>query len=316
MENKNIYKGLECHCNEFEKIPIHRRELGRAGDMATYGVAITEGFAIYGTEKYLNNMNIKSSTTEVAKLKIKMNFGILSFLQAKIEGKSNERALTEVGVGIGVGYAMETKAAQLAVKTGISLLTRIATGAAAGAAVGSSAPIVGTIIGAVAGALIAGVVNDIIFAEEDKQTQKDKAENELIKYKESQYQNKINRINDYLIRNHYIELRELDKDKYGNPIPNSNEAEELCKEASNLKSGYFKTIMLMLSFPNYLDKDKAFYDDFQQKETSTSKDSNNTESKDLKIKPIADSISITLEIDKCYDESHMNKAKSSSKDTN
>ena len=64
----------------------------------------------------------------------------------------------------------------------------------------------------------------------------------------------------------------------------------------------------MLSFPNYLDKDKAFYDDFQQKETSTSKDSNNTESKDLKIKPIADSISITLEIDKCYDESHMNKA--------
>ena len=30
-ENKNIYKGLECHCNKFEKIPIHRRELGMAG---------------------------------------------------------------------------------------------------------------------------------------------------------------------------------------------------------------------------------------------------------------------------------------------
>lgn len=30
-KNKNIYKGLECHCNEFEKIPINRRELGMAG---------------------------------------------------------------------------------------------------------------------------------------------------------------------------------------------------------------------------------------------------------------------------------------------
>ena len=28
MENKHIYKGLECSCNEFKKIPIHRRELG------------------------------------------------------------------------------------------------------------------------------------------------------------------------------------------------------------------------------------------------------------------------------------------------
>ncbi|WP_179856015.1 hypothetical protein [Helicobacter pullorum] len=36
-KNKNIYKGLECHCSEFEKIPIHRRELGMAGNVATYG---------------------------------------------------------------------------------------------------------------------------------------------------------------------------------------------------------------------------------------------------------------------------------------
>ena len=38
MENNNIYKGLECHCNEFERIPIERRELGMAGDVATYGL--------------------------------------------------------------------------------------------------------------------------------------------------------------------------------------------------------------------------------------------------------------------------------------
>lgn len=37
-ENKNIYKGLECHCGEFEKIPIHRRELGMARNVATYEV--------------------------------------------------------------------------------------------------------------------------------------------------------------------------------------------------------------------------------------------------------------------------------------
>ncbi len=37
-DNKVIYKGLECHCNKFEKIPIHRRDLGIAGDIAPYGV--------------------------------------------------------------------------------------------------------------------------------------------------------------------------------------------------------------------------------------------------------------------------------------
>ena len=43
-KNKNIYKGLECHCNQFEKIPIHRRELGMARNVATYGVAIGESY--------------------------------------------------------------------------------------------------------------------------------------------------------------------------------------------------------------------------------------------------------------------------------
>lgn len=37
-DNKVIYKGLKCSCNHFEKIPIHRRDLGIAGDIAPYGV--------------------------------------------------------------------------------------------------------------------------------------------------------------------------------------------------------------------------------------------------------------------------------------
>ena len=43
-KNKHIYKALECHCNEFEKIPIYRRELGAVGNVATYGVAIGESY--------------------------------------------------------------------------------------------------------------------------------------------------------------------------------------------------------------------------------------------------------------------------------
>ena len=38
IENKNIYKGLECHCNKFERIPIHRRELGMAGNVARHSL--------------------------------------------------------------------------------------------------------------------------------------------------------------------------------------------------------------------------------------------------------------------------------------
>lgn len=36
VENKNIYKGLECSCNEFEKIPINRRDLGMTGSVVNY----------------------------------------------------------------------------------------------------------------------------------------------------------------------------------------------------------------------------------------------------------------------------------------
>ena len=285
-KNKNIYKGLECSCNEFEKIPIERRELGMSGVATSYTLSIGGALADYKMDKYLDAQNTSKGIKALAAIKMTTNFGILSYLVKKAEGKSNERAGTETTIETGVSY--------IAIKTGVSLLTRIATGATAGAAVGSAAPIVGTIIGAVAGALIAGVINDAIFAEEDSKLAKDKAENERIERLEKEYKLKIDRINDYLIRNHYIELR----------ILNELESENLCKEISNLNSSYFKTILLMLSFSNYLDRDKEFYDTLQEKALDTSKDSketNKTESKQLQIKPIADSISIKLEIQECYD---------------
>ncbi|MDY4399556.1 hypothetical protein [Helicobacter bilis] len=284
-ENKDIYKSLEVNCEDFNRIPINRRELGMTGVATSYTLSIGGALADYKMDKYLESQNVSSSIRKFSTLKITTNFGILSFLYKKVEGKSNERATTETIIESGMGH--------FAVKTGVSLLTRIATGAATGAAVGSTAPIVGTIIGAITGALIAGMVNDYIFAEEDEQLEKDKAHNAEIERLEKEYKLKIDRINDYLIRNYYIELRELTE----------AESEELCKEVSNLKNSYFKTIMLMQSFPNYLDRDKEFYDTLQEKELDASKDSketNSTESKQLHIKPIADSIPLTIEIEKCH----------------
>ena len=242
----SMYKSL-CICSpEFEKIPIHRRELGMAGVTISHTLTIGGALADYKMDKFLESQNISNSIRNFSTLKINTNFGILSFLYKKAEGKSNERASFETGVetsvGILTGKAMQTR---LATKVGISLLTRIATGAAAGAAAGSAAPIVGTIIGAVAGALIAGVVNDIIFAEENKALAEAKAENERIAKLQSQYQDKINQIASYLTNNHYIELRELTE----------LEAEMLCKNLSNLDMDSKSGIDLMLSFPNYLKKE-------------------------------------------------------------
>ena len=326
VENKNIYKGLECYCNHFEKIPIDRRDLGIAGDIAPYAFAIGEGYTIYKFNQYAKQENIGQWGQKSARINIKMNGGLLSFLQAIIEGKSGERGLKEAGISVASGIfadkiidnklgnkiienatkhtlnqtsklasssatrlATSRVASNIAAKTGVSLLTRIATGAA----VGSTAPIVGTIIGAVAGALIAGMVNDYMFADEDEQLKKDKAHNAEIERLEKEYKLKIDRITDYLVRYHYIELRELTE----------AESEELCKEVGNLKNSYFQTIMLMQSFPNYLDIDKEFYETLQEKALDSkeeSKEINSTESKQLQIKPIADSISLTIELEKCH----------------
>ena len=157
VENKNIYKGLECNCNEFEKIPIHRRDFGTTGVIISNGLVITENLSIETLDKHLKNNGIEEKIKKIPKINIMMNFGILNFLYKKTEGKSNQRALTELGVETSIGLATTSK---LAVKTGVSLLTRIATGAATGAAVGSAFPIVGTIIGAVAGTLIAGILTN------------------------------------------------------------------------------------------------------------------------------------------------------------
>ena len=285
VETKNIYQGLECHCNKFEKIPINRRNLGIAGDIAPYTFAIGEGYTSYRLDKYLENEKVSKGVRSIPKIYIKMNGGLSSFFQAIIEGKSGERALTEAGVSVAVGEAtsyLVTKhtygktlieggmkatltqtsklassgatrlttskmASNIAVKTGVSLLTRIATGAATGAAVGSAFPIVGTIIGAVAGTLIAGAINDVIFEDEDKKLEDDKAYNAEIEKQVEQYHLKINQINEYLTNHHYIELRELDE----------IEAENLCKEASNLQSHYLKTIELMLSYKDYLSNQQS-----------------------------------------------------------
>lgn len=56
-KNNNIYKGLECHCNDFKKIPIHKRNLGIAGDIAPYTFAIGESYTSYKLDKYLEKVS-------------------------------------------------------------------------------------------------------------------------------------------------------------------------------------------------------------------------------------------------------------------
>ncbi|TLD87778.1 hypothetical protein, partial [Helicobacter sp. MIT 05-5294] len=241
-ENKNIYKGLECHCSEFKKIPTNRKDLEMCGEVVTYGIAVTQGYAVYELDRYFKQENIGKWGQKSARTLIKMNGGILSFFQGKIEGKSNKRVAIETGVGFIIG---EITTSTLVVKTGISLLTRMGVGAATGATMGSAFPIAGTIVGAIAGALIAGIINDTIFKEEDKQLANSKAQNETIDKLSQQYQDKINQINEYLIKNNYSELREI----------NEQESEMLCKALTDLNQTPMQNIELMHSFPHYLRRD-------------------------------------------------------------
>lgn len=308
MEAKLPYTSLEfCFCSQnFEKIDINRRDLGIAGDIINYSMVSISAGSTEILENYMKSQGINNNTIKFYKIKLMGNFGIPSYLFKKAEGKDNERAIkevvfetaaTEIG-GITFQKAItsqtaKTLATRTASRLGITLGSRILAGAATGAAFGSSIPIAGTIVGAIVGAWIAGKAEEWLFAEEDEQLEKDKAHNAEIERLEKEYKLKIDRINDYLIRNHYIELRELTE----------AESEELCKESNNLKSSYFKTIMLMQSFPNYLDIDKEFYETLQEKALDSkkeSKETNKTESKQLHIKPIADSIPLTIEIEKCH----------------
>ncbi|ECK2571797.1 hypothetical protein FQX21_09225 [Campylobacter jejuni] len=317
--NESIYGSLEFYSKETQSTPSDKRDLGVFGDVAPYGLGITEGFATKAFEKEIMKFGIKDNSP-IAKMmhyKIIMNFGILNFFLAKAEGKSNVRALTETGVGIMIGIGIEltmdntsigakikqggeyvakqtltqtsrvasnaaTKiassrvASNIAARAGVSILSRIAAGAATGAAIGSSFPIVGTIVGAVAGTLVAGFFNDLIFGDEDEELKKQEAKE---KYLEEKLDEKMHKIINYLITHQYIELRVLNED----------EAEKLCKEISDINSAYFKTILLMLSFPYYLDKDEQSYKKAQEKNPTI-----------IRIQPIANTLNIKIEINECF----------------
>ena len=212
-----------------------------------------------------------------------MNFGILSYLLKKAEGKKEPRALVETGLET----ISSTAFSKLGTKAGISIASRILAGSATGATIGTSFPIVGTIVGAVVGAFIAGFAEDLYFGEgifEDKDKEQKLDEQQTQDKLCEIYINKLNLIKDYLLRNNYIELRVLTE----------SESEELCKHLSNPNENYFKSILIMQSFPKYLDKDKAFYESLKQ---------DTQETKEIKITPIKDANLITIEIEKCFDTS-------------
>lgn len=273
-----------CICKEkFEKIPIERRDLGIAGDITNYSIAIVGAGTTESMKNYMHNQGISNKLNKIYEYKLMGNFGIFSYLFKKVEGKDNGRAIGEVILETSVGYIATH---ELTAKTAKTLATRTTSrlgitmaGRILGGAVGSVIPVGGTILGAIAGAWLAGKAEEWWFSDEDKALESAKVENERIKQLEYTYISKINRINDYLIRNHYVELRDLTE----------VESEMLCKEASNLQSSYFKTILLMLSFPQYLDRK-------QEEEKEQGK-------QERKIQPVKDAILLTLDIEKCIDTS-------------
>ena len=95
-QSETIYNGLECHCNQFQQIPITRRDFGIAGNISTYGIAIGESYTVKKIDNLFNKEAYNKHLKHIPIANIKMNAGIVSFLQAKIEGKSNERALKVV----------------------------------------------------------------------------------------------------------------------------------------------------------------------------------------------------------------------------
>ena len=302
MENntqtQSPYISLEfCSCKQdFTQIPITRRDLGNTGTFINYSMVVAGTGSSELLSKYMDSQEISKRVNTLYKYKLMGNFGIFSYLFKKVEGKDNERAIKEVvfetaATEIGgtafrkviTSQTTKTLATKTASRLGITMAGRIL-----GGYVGSVIPIAGTIVGAIAGAWLAGKVEEWWFSEEDKKLEDDKAYNAEIDKQVEQYNLKINRINDYLIRNHYVELRDLTE----------VESEMLCKESSNIYSSYFKTILLMLSFPNYLDRDTEFYKSLQSQDTQKEESK-----KEILIQPIANAISLRLAIQECYDSS-------------
>ncbi|HFS5114450.1 TPA: hypothetical protein ACHDTU_001838 [Campylobacter jejuni] len=282
MENNNtIYGSLEIRKKIDDKFALNQnsaniRDFGNIGTLASYGMSITGATSGKILEQYMINQSVSTKVITFYKYKIMGNFGILSYLYKKAENKSNTRAFGEIAVETAIGALATSQIAINTIEIGISFISRIAAGAATGAAIGSSFPIVGTIVGAVAGTLVAGFFNDLIFGDEDEELKKQEAKE---KYLEEKLDEKMHKIINYLITHQYIELRVLNED----------EAEKLCKEISDINSAYFKTILLMLSFPYYLDKDEQSYKKAQEKNPTI-----------IRIQPIANALNIKIEINECF----------------
>lgn len=299
-QSQSAYIVLEfCTCKqEFTKNHSYRNDFGDVGTLINYSIVVAGAGLGMLLEEYMGKQGVAKGINIFYQYKLIGNFGVFSYLFKKAEGKDDKRAIQETIFESGMSYALGKMGKNIgisakqivkksATKAGISIASRILAGSATGATIGTSFPIVGTIIGAVAGAFIAGFAEDWYFGEgvfEDKD-KKQKLDEQQAQDKLCEiYTNKLNLIKDYLLRNNYIELRVLTE----------SESEELCKHLTNPNESYFKSILLMQSFPKYLDKDKAFYESLKQ---------NAKETKEIKIAPIKDAILITIEFDKCFDTS-------------
>ncbi|WP_218836879.1 hypothetical protein, partial [Helicobacter pullorum] len=254
--DKNIYSSLQIISDSDElqlKPQSQENDFGVAGQVFSNSVGVA---GAYSQEKIkvLFDANDKLDK-QVGSQLIKVNFGIFNVLYKKLEQKSNEKIVKELAIEGATGYvvtksietgfvikqAAKQTGKKVGIRAGISIAARIFTGIGTGAIIGSKVPIVGTIIGAVAGGIIASKIEDKVFEDEKKEQEKIKQLNEEI----TKIYSKINQMSDYLIRNNYIELREL----------NEIEVEKLFKSASSLDITYLETIQLMLSFPHYLKKE-------------------------------------------------------------
>ena len=250
--DKNIYSSLQIISDSDElqlKPQSQENDFGVAGQVFSNSVGVA---GAYSQEKIkvLFDANDKLGK-QVGSQLIKVNFGIFNVLYKKLEQKSNEKIVKELAIegatgyvvtkSIETGFVIKQTGKKVGIRAGISIAARIFTGIGTGAIIGSKVPIVGTIIGAVAGGIIASKIEDKVFEDEKKEQEKIKQLNEEI----TKIYSKINQMSDYLIRNNYIELREL----------NEIEVEKLFKSASSLDITYLETIQLMLSFPHYLKKE-------------------------------------------------------------
>ncbi|RTJ49938.1 hypothetical protein C3H71_09250 [Campylobacter jejuni] len=291
MTNENIYSSLQVVLDSNVsqlKTQSQEKDFGVAGQIFSNSVGAA---GAYSQEKIKVLFDTSDKLgKQVGSRLIKVNFGIFNILYKKLEQKSNEKIAKELLIEGATGYVVTKSVAtsfaikqvaketgkKITIRTGVGIIGRVFTGIGIGAIAGSEIPIVGTIIGAVVGGIAAGFINDWIFGDEDEELKKQEAKE---KYLEEKLDEKMHKIINYLITHQYIELRVLNED----------EAEKLCKEISDINSAYFKTILLMLSFPYYLDKDEQSYKKAQEKNPTI-----------IRIQPIANALNIKIEINECF----------------